>query len=343
MFIYISVLAHMANGFQTFLVSSNSVAILHRQALQRPEADPSSMFSKAAFCAVFLSYLVIPAYGAVHEQLAAVPRGWTLVGTPDESTAITLSVALAYQNLDQLESALLAVSTPGNAKYGQHLDVDDVNALFPPASDTAVLSWLQGAGISSINSNGSTVNFATTVGTANKLLNAQFAYYQSGNTKKIRTTQYSIPDNLVDQIDLISPTTYFGKTTAAVAIPTVTQKEKRVPASQPSVAALCQTSITPACLKELYSINDYTPDPNSGSSIAFGSFLNQSAIYSDLALFESYFGIPSQNFSVELINGGTNDQNLATAQFGEADLDVEYIVGISHPLPVREFITGGSP
>jgi tripeptidyl-peptidase I len=301
------------------------------------------MFSRTAFCAVFLSQLVIPSYGAVHEQLAAVPNGWTLVGTPAPSTAITLSISLAQQNLDQLESTLLAISTPGNAKYGQHLDVDDVNALFPSVSDTAVVSWLQGAGISSIHSNGSTVNFATTVSTANALLSTQFEYYQSGSTKKLRTMQYSIPDNLMDQIDLISPTTYFGKTTAAAAIPSVTQREKRAPASQSSVAASCQTSITPSCLKELYSINDYTPDANSGSRIAFGSFLNQSAIYSDLAAFEAYFGIPSQNFSVELINGGTNDQNLATAQFGEADLDVEYIVGISHPLPVLEFITGGSP
>lgn len=301
------------------------------------------MLSRAALCAIFLSQLVIPAYGAVHEQLAAVPSGWTFVGTPDASTSITLSVALAHQNLDQLESTLLAVSTPGNAKYGQHLDVDDVNALFPAVSDTAVLSWLQGAGISSIHSNGSTVNFATTVGTANKLLSAQFSYYQSGSTKKLRTTHYSIPSNLVDQIDLISPTTYFGKTTAAVVIPSATREEKRAPVSKPSVAASCQTSITPSCLKELYNINDYSADANSGSRIAFGSFLNESAIYSDLALFESYFGISSQNFTVELINGATNDQNLSTAQFGEADLDVEYIVGISHPLPVMEFITGGSP
>ncbi len=301
------------------------------------------MILKIFSYATLLSHLVLPAYGVVHEQLAAVPSGWTLVGTPDASTAVTLSIALNHQNLDQLETMLLGISTPGNAKYGQHLDIDDVREFFPVVDDAAVLSWLQGAGISNIHRSGSTVNFATTVGTANSLLSAQFAYYESGNTRKLRTTQYSIPDSLVDLIDLISPTTYFGKTTPAVAIPSVTQKEKRAPASQPSVAASCQTSITPSCLKELYSINDYRADPNSGSRIAFGSFLNQSALYSDLALFESYFDIPSQNFSVELINGATNDQDSTTAQFGEADLDVEYIVGISHPLPVKEFITGGSP
>jgi tripeptidyl-peptidase I len=301
------------------------------------------MLSKAALYAVLLSKLALPALAVVHEKLATVPFGWKEVGTPAADTPITLSIALSQQNLDQLESKLISVSTPGNAQYGKHLDINDINALFPPTSDTAVLAWLKAVGIANVHSNGKSVNFATTVQKANELLNTTFAYYKSGTTQKIRTIQYSIPSNLAEYIDLISPTTYFGKTTAAAAIPGATRTEKRAPASQPSVAASCQTSITPSCLKQMYSINDYKADAKSGSRIGFGSFLNQSALYSDLALFEAYFDIPSQNFSVELINGATNDQNGLTAQVGEADLDVEYIVGISHPLPVTEFITGGSP
>jgi tripeptidyl-peptidase-1 len=99
--------------------------------------------------------------------------------------------------------------------------------------------------------------------------------------------------------------------------------------------------ITPTCLKELYNIQ-YTPDPNSGSKIGFGSFLNQSARTEDLSLFQTAQGIPQQGFSAELINGGVNDQAIDN-NHGEADLDVEYISGISHPLPVISYITGGSP
>jgi tripeptidyl-peptidase-1 len=75
-------------------------------------------------------------------------------------------------------------------------------------------------------------------------------------------------------------------------------------------------------LKELYNTVGYTPSEKSGSRIGFGSFLNQSAIYSDLFEYEDLFGIPHQNFSTILIAGATNDQDIATAQFGEADLDV---------------------
>lgn len=300
-----------------------------------------------------LGQLALPALAVVHERLAAVPSGWTLVQEADASTPIQLSVALVQQNLDQLESKLRAVSTPGSPDYGKWLDHDEVNALFPVVNDSNVVAWLQSAGISDIHRTGSAVNFATTVGTANQLLNASFAYYSSGASTKLRTTQYSIPDHLVGDIDLISPTTYFGKSSAARTITsfrpskrhatTTASKTTSKRASSVSVDPSCQTLITPSCIKQLYSVGSYTADPKSGSRVGFGSFLNQSAIYLDLELFEQRFGIPSQNFSVELINGGINDQNLATAQSEEADLDVEMIVGVSHPLPVVEYITGGSP
>lgn len=286
-----------------------------------------------------LYQLALPALGAVHEQLAAVPNGWTKVEDADDSTTISLTVALNYQNLDQLESKLISVSTPGHPEYGKHLDLNDINVLFPPASDASVVSWLKDAGISQIHTTGSSVNFATTVGTANKLLNTNFAYYSDGAGQKLRTTQYSIPDHLAGDIDLISPTTYFGKTTAVRSVVSIANTGVK----SIDVDASCNKSITPSCLKELYGVGDYVPDPASGSRVAFSSFLNESATYADLNDYEAKFGIPSQSFSVELINGGVNDQNPVTAQNGEANLDVQNIIGVSHPLPVTEYITAGSP
>ena len=301
----------------------------------------SKMFSKSAICAAVLSH-ALPALAVVHEQLAALPAGWTEVAAPDASTTVSFSIGLAQQNLDQLQPKLLAVSTPGNAEYGQHLDVDDVSAMFAPTAEanTAVTSWLSSAGISKVSSDGHWVTFASTVGQANSLLNTTFMSYQNSGTTKIRTMEYSIPDDLVNYIDLISPTTYFGKTVANM--PTFTKTKKDAPAKR-QVDASCQTSITPTCIKELYNVGSYTPSVKSGSRVGFGSFLNQSALYQDLFDYENYFKIPTQNFSVILINGGTNDQDPATAQVGEADLDVQNIIGVSHPLPVTEFITGGSP
>lgn len=305
------------------------------------------MALKALLSAVFLA---IPALAVTHESLAAVPAGWKLSQQqPAADTQLSLSVALVHQNLDQLESKLLAVSTPGHPQYGQHLDADDITAQFPPVEATNVVAWLQSAGIpaSSIHNTGSAVHFATTVGQANSLLQTNFAYYTDGGVEKLRTLSYSIPDNLVNDIDLISPTVYFGKSTASRTITSFRTKRDSATASQEqaassvSVAASCQTSITPSCLQEMYSTGGYTPDAQSGSKVGFGSFLNETAIYSDLFLYEQIFGIPHQTFTVELINNGTNYQN--STNIGEANLDVQNIIGLSHPLPVVEFITGGSP
>jgi tripeptidyl-peptidase-1 len=178
-------------------------------------------------------------------------------------------------------------------------------------------------------------------------LGAKFKYYTNGEISKLRTLAYSIPGDLKSDIDLISPTTYFGKTTAQRSIKTFKSKRgsstTTSASSSVSVAASCQTSITPACLKELYNVGNYTPSAKHGSRVGFGSFLNESALYSDLALYEKLNKIPSQNFTKVIIDNASNSQDPASGGYGESNLDVQNIIGISHPLPVTEFLTGGSP
>lgn len=269
---------------------------------------------------------------------AGVPSTWSLVETPSSDSTMALSIALTRQNLDKLESKLVEISTPGQGSYGQWLNKKDIDTHFPVVDDAPVMDWLKSAGVSNIARDGAVVNFTSTVENVNKLLDTTFGYYQSGDSIKLRTTSYSIPDHLTEHIDVISPTVFFGKTRGAAPAPSMLKARK---ATSTEASASCQTSITPSCLKEMYNVGDYVPDPSAGSRIAFGSFLNQSASYSDLAQYEQLFDIPSQTFSVELLNGGVNDQNASIANVGEANLDVQLIVAVAHPLPVLEFITGG--
>ena len=285
----------------------------------------------------------------VHEAIPVVPTDWSHVGAPAPSQTMILQIALQQQNLDQLETKIYAVSTPGNPSYGKYMEGDDVRAMIAPSSQAgpAVEAWLQSFGVTSINSDGEWVTFAAPVETANKLLSTQFNYYQSDGITKLRTTEYSVPKNISQYIDFVTPTTYFGKTTAQLPrVPAAKRMlEEREVSNSTSDAAIdssCKRSITPACLKEVYNIGNYTPDAKSGSVIAFGSFLNESARTQDLSLFQKKFNIPAQSFSVQLINGGVDEQ-APNNNHGEANLDVENISGISHPLPMVEYITGGSP
>lgn len=329
------------------------------------------MFTKHSLSAVSLWLsLAFPTFAAIHEQLATVPTGWTQVGAPAEEDTMILQIALAQQNLDQLDAKIMAVSTPGSDSYGQYMDADAVAAMLAPSADAspAVLAWLAGAGITNAYSDGANVNFSTTVSTANSLLRTTFNYYENSGIQKLRTTEYSVPDDLQTHIDLITPTTYFGKTVPQIPTPKSlapkvghhvgelairqfngttnsttngTLSGSTNSTTNDTIDASCTTLITPTCIKELYNIN-YTPDATSGSKIGFGSFLNQSVRTQDLSLFQLAQGIPQQRFTVELINGGIDDQAI-DENHGEADLDVEYISGISHPLPIISYITGGSP
>ena len=290
------------------------------------------------------------------EQLAQVPNGWSKVATPRQSSQLVLQVALAQQNIDQLESKLAAVSMPYSAMYGKYLDVDEVNAIFGPskASIAAVESWLQSYGVTDYTTQGGSIWFQTNVSTANSLLSTDFKTYSdaTGSTK-LRTLQYSVPKSLIPHVDFVSPTTFFGTSIAARAM----NAKSAAPASNlvtSQVPDSCKGSLVfenetfpvfqPDCLRTEYNVNGYTPLASSGSKIGFGSFLNQSSSFSDLALFEKHFNFPSQNFSVVLINGGTDlPQPPPLADDGEANLDVQNIVSIAHPLPITEFITAGSP
>lgn len=304
------------------------------------------MFTKSVPKVVSLwALLATPAFAAVHERLAVLPKGWTHVGTPAESQTVILQIGLAQQNLDQLESKIYAVSTPGSPSYGQFMDADAVADMLAPSSDAepAVLAWLKRAGVTNAYSDGVYISFSTTVGTANSLLNTEFNYYESDGIYKLRTEEYSVPDDVEAHIDIITPTTFLGKTTAQAPIPNKLYPKMHIHSRQTSsINSTCATLITPACIKEIYNINNYTADPDSGSRIAFGSFLNQSAQTASLSQFETVQGIPQQGFTVQLINGGVDDQAI-NGNHGEADLDVEYIIGVSSPLPVIEYITGGSP
>lgn len=297
--------------------------------------------------------------GAFQKHFNAVPAGYEALETSGTSTT-TFTIALALNNLDQLESKLLAVSTPGSSEYGQYLDVDGVEALFGPTDEavSSVTTWLKSAGVTDYVHEGLFINFNADVDTANSLLNSSYTFYNHGGVTKLRTLSYTIPEEVQEHIALVDPGIYFGHTEAAAAIPsrreispavtptkTLKRQSSNTTTVQPVVDAACATILTPACVKQLYNVGNYTPLATSGSRIAFGSFLNESAILSDLFKFEATYGIPTQNLTLVSIDNGTlsqdvNDPNIG---FGEANLDAQNIVGLVHPLPVTEYSTGGSP
>lgn len=182
-------------------------------------------------------------------------------------------------------------------------------------------AWLAAYGITpAVDNDWMTIN--TNVSTANALLDADFQWYSytGGGGLKLRTLSYSVPDNVAEHVDLVQPTTRFGQlgrqrsTIFSVDILPEAQEADvnelaQIKASGTASAAPCTTTVTPACLRALYNIS-YTPATD-GNLVAFASYLEEYARYDDLAQFEQQ-QLPDavgQNFSVQLINGGLDDQN----------------------------------
>jgi tripeptidyl-peptidase-1 len=240
---------------------------------------------------------------------------------------------------------VLDISTPSHPKYGMHYDShDEMKRMLAPTAQTvsSVTAWLKAAGIDSVEVDSDWATFKTTVGTANKLLDTQFGWYVSEEAKPrkvLRTLEYSVPEDVAQFVNMIQPTTRFASIRANH------ETEHEVVGLQLAAVANstvnCDATITPQCLKTIYKI-DYKADAKSGSKVAFASYLEEYARYSDLAHFEKniYPEAAGQNVSVVLFNGGIDGQN-STSDSGEANLDLQYIVGTSSPLPVTEFSTGG--
>ena len=84
-------------------------------------------------------------------------------------------------------------------------------------SDTtvsAVQKWLVDGGVKSVDVDADWINIRTTVGVANELLSTKFAWYTSEKLgKRLRTLEYSVPDEIVSHVNTIQPTVRFGQGT----------------------------------------------------------------------------------------------------------------------------------
>ncbi|KAB8343221.1 hypothetical protein FH972_022811 [Carpinus fangiana] len=267
---------------------------------------------------------------------------------PDEDQDVHLQIALREPHTNYLQIAH-EVSDPESPRYGQYLSAEELQAVLPGVDDpaAAVISWLHGNDARSIARDGEWLSFTTTVGHARSLLNADFAMYSfKDKAPVLRATSYSIPADLVSDIDFIFPVTQFLGSGEKEKSSTALHSRQHIPTGPPT----CDNSTCPAQLKKLYNINYSPPDNCSGSKIGIAGFLEQYASQTDLTSFLKQYGLTAAQksgkkpykFAVELVNNGTNPTSPSSAGV-EAMLDLDYSMVFTDPLPITYFSTGGRP
>ncbi len=65
----------------------------------------------------------------VHDSRPSAPPSFTKVGAASPDAVLNMRIALTQNNPAGLEKALMDVSTPGNALYGQHLTKEQVSVV----------------------------------------------------------------------------------------------------------------------------------------------------------------------------------------------------------------------
>ncbi|KAK8018040.1 hypothetical protein PG991_007230 [Apiospora marii] len=295
----------------------------------------------------------------VVESLGQVPAGWMLAREASPTQNIRLRIALEQPNLDIFEQTLYDISTPHHPHYGRHLSRDELTEMMKPREEStnAVLSWLKSSGVpmSDIEDAGEWVNFKTTVGKAQYLLNTTFAIYKhiESGAEIRRTLQYSVPIAVKPHMTMIQPTTRFGQIRAKAPEELNNNefgfKQSRAEVEIPSPInpslniTFCNSNATPDCLRALYSIGNYTADPNVPSIIGVAGFLEQWAKFDDLDLFLGKFApyAVTQNFSYVLVNDGQDNQTDTEQRCDEANLDVQYVSALAFNTNIRFYSTGG--
>ncbi|KAI1342494.1 tripeptidyl-peptidase 1 [Xylariaceae sp. FL0016] len=279
-----------------------------------------------------------------HETVSSVPHGWEWVSEAADDEILSLRIALRQSHKDFLEVAQ-AVSDPKSSRYGQHLSAIELRSILPDTSSAAdeVLSWLHASSeeVLTAKRDGDYVAFSTTVKGARTLLGADFSRFMPEGSDKtiLRTLSYSIPSSLEGSIDFIYPTVYFRTRSND-------EEEDTIIRRQHNGTPDCASDTCPARVQSMYNINYTPPDTKSGATIGIAGFSDEWGSQQDLNDFLTRFGLRNTtaqtNFTVELVNNGTNPQDSATAGL-EAMLDLDYTTVFVDPLPVTYYSVGGRP
>ena len=149
--------------------------------------------------------------------------------SPDHPLDLRISLAASQTNIKVLEHTLFANSDPSNPQwtYRPHMTKHEVAALAspPPQALPLLHAHLLSFGIDvPISSNRDSSSMEESIVSlpgvpirlAERLLNTTYRVYKNVHTGReiVRALAYSLPENLVESVDWVQPTNYFGSTSA---------------------------------------------------------------------------------------------------------------------------------
>lgn len=295
------------------------------------------------------------AKGVVYKRQPDTANTWKRApDAVDPDTILPIRIALSQRNLESAENELLSVSDPLSPDFGNYWSSAEVASRFAPTADgkRAVVEWLQAAKIEPVrlrfSQDDSWILFNATVAESQNLLQAQYAIYKhaDGERMDLATEEYTLPENLAGHVDFIIPTIHLGGSDfsfkqaplkiAAQAVASKDQSADRFPLSS------CAKYTTPDCLRAMYGI-PATNESHPGNSIGIYEPSWASWVPKDLDKFFDTFdkSMVGRRPAMEPVNGGYwQDSVQAPFLNAEANLDFQYVMALTNPLPVINYQVG---
>ncbi|KAJ7473640.1 subtilisin-like protein [Mycena galericulata] len=281
-----------------------------------------------------------------HENSRAAPAGFISQRVAPLTDVLTLRFGLTPNNLSGLQEKLVSISTPGTLDFRQWLSKDEVKSFVQPSNETvaAFNSFAAANGLKPtvISPNGDWLSLTLTVSQANQLFGTQFEKFSHASfTEPItRTPTISLPSELIGHVDVVHPSTSFtGRNPGFARLPFHPRNsEKRT-----ERVASCNSSrpdgiVTPTCLQQLYGIPSTLATQKHNKILVTGYF-GASPNRTDLAFRPDI--PPNTTFDLITIDNAMN-QDPEDVFSLEANLDVEYTVGLATGVPVQFLSVGGS-
>ena len=254
------------------------------------------------------------------------------------SRNVSFVISVKQQNLQTLFDSALAVSTPGNPRYGKHLTPDEIHQLTSPHPDdmAAVINWLADHKISPRREH-ENLHVTATVAAVSSLLKTDFHLYQRSSDGHVilRTTgEYSLPPRVA------AIAAIFGLHGTPLPIPKPHGPRHFTPPAAPPVPPDAPASfppfpplppdpvaITPTILAQTYHVKDPYVDRGGKGSQAVAEFQKEYMSKDDLKTF----------FKAEVPTAQEGDDEVAAFKGVpykegtgvEALLDIEFIMGVA--------------
>ncbi|KAJ6526040.1 subtilisin-like protein [Mycena capillaripes] len=290
----------------------------------------------------------------VHESRRAAPAGFFSQGAAPVTDVLTLRFGLTPNNLSGLQEKLVSISTPGNLDFRQWLSKDEVKSFVQPSNETvaAFNSFAAANGLKPtvISPNGDWLSLALTVSQANQLFGARFEKFLHASLPEpiTRTLTVSLPFELIGHVDVVHPSTSFTTRNLGFAqLPLHTHSsEKRTEPDASCNSSRLDGIVTPTCLQKIYGIPS-TPATQKNNSILVTGYFGIAPNRTDISTFLEQFRpdiSPNTTFDMMILDNATKpDSEDFAVLVLEADLDVEYTVGLATGVPVEFLSVGGPP